>query len=71
MVFPEAAEEVGAEAGVDELEALSTTQLREKGKELSVVPVGDKRKAEVWRRGLRAARGAVQQAAVLTAAAEK
>jgi hypothetical protein len=37
VVFPEAAEEV--EAGVDELEALRTAQLREKGKELGAVPV--------------------------------
>jgi hypothetical protein len=58
-VFPEAAKEVEAE--VDELEALDTAQLREKGKELGVVPVGDKRKKEVWQRGLRAARGAVRQ----------
>jgi hypothetical protein len=67
MVFPEAAEEV--DAGVDELEVLSTAQLREKGKELGVVPVGDKRKTEVWKCGLRAARGAVQQAAAAAAAA--
>jgi hypothetical protein len=66
---PEAAEEVEAE--VDELEALTTAQLREKGNELGVVPVGDKRKAEVWRRGLRAARGVVQQAAVAAAARPK
>jgi hypothetical protein len=45
MVLPEASEEV--DAGVDELEALSTAQLREKGKELSVIPVGDKHTAEV------------------------
>ena len=67
MVFPEAAEEVEAE--VDELEALTTAQLREKGKELGVVPVGDKRKKEVWKRGLRAARGTVRQAAATAAAA--
>jgi hypothetical protein len=42
-----AAKAAEEEAGADELEALSTAQLREKGKELGVVPVGDKRKAEV------------------------
>jgi hypothetical protein len=68
MVFPEAAA-AEVEAEVKELEALSTAQLREKGKVLGVVPVGDKCKAEVWKRGLRAARGAVQQAAVTAAAA--
>jgi hypothetical protein len=69
MVFPEAAaEEVGAE--VDELEALGTVRLREKCNELGVVPVGDKRKSELLRRGLRAARGAVRQAAVSAIAAE-
>jgi hypothetical protein len=58
MVFPEAAvEEVEAE--VDELEALNTVQLREKCNELGVVPVGDGRRLEVLRQGLRAARGAV------------
>ena len=67
MVFPEAAEEVEAE--VDELEALTIARLREKGKELGVVPVGDKRKTEVWKRGLRAARGTVRQAAATAAAA--
>jgi hypothetical protein len=61
MVFPEAAEEVEAE--VDELEALDTAQLRDRGKELGVEPVGDKRKTEVWKRGLRAARGAVLRGA--------
>jgi hypothetical protein len=48
---------------------LSTAQLREKGKELGAVPVGDKRTVGVWRCGLRAARGAVQQAAVTATAA--
>jgi hypothetical protein len=48
---------------------MSTARLCEKCKELGVVHVGDKRKAEVWRCGLRAARGAVQQAAVAAAAA--
>ena len=66
MAFPEAV----VEAEVDELKALSTARLREKWPELRVVPVGDKRKAEVWRRGLRAARGAVQQAAVAAAAVQ-
>jgi hypothetical protein len=37
------------EAEVDELKALAIARLREKGKELGVVPVGDKRKTEVWR----------------------
>jgi hypothetical protein len=69
MVFPEAAEEVEAE--VDELEALTIARLREKGKELGVVPVGDKRKTEVWKRGLRAARGTVRQAAATAAELRK
>jgi hypothetical protein len=69
MVFPEAAEEVEAE--VDGLEALGTAQLRDRGKELGVVPVGDKRKTEVWKRGLRAARGAARQAAATADAAAK
>jgi hypothetical protein len=50
------------EAEVGELEVLNTVQLRTRGKVLGVVPVGDKRKV-MWRLGLRAARGAVQQAA--------
>jgi hypothetical protein len=57
------------EAEVDELEALSTARLREKCKELGAGSVGDKRKAEVLRRGIRAARGAVQHAVVAAAAA--
>jgi hypothetical protein len=68
MVFPEAAA-AEVEAEVDELGALSTAQLREKCKVLGVAPVGDKRKAKVWRRGLRAASRAVQQAAAAAAAA--
>jgi hypothetical protein len=68
MVFPEAVVEE-AEAEVDELGALNTAQLRTRGKSLGVVPVGDKRKAEVWRQALQAARAAVQEAAVLAATA--
>jgi hypothetical protein len=67
MVFPEAVvEEVEAETEVDELEVMSTAQLREKCRELGVSPAGDKRKAEVCggADSVRAARGAVQQAAV-------
>jgi hypothetical protein len=68
MVFPEAVvEEVEAEA--DELETLETAQLRTRGKSLGVAPVGDKRKAEVWRQALQAARAAVQEAAAVAATA--
>jgi hypothetical protein len=60
MVFLEAVvEEVEAE--VDELEALNTAQLRTRGKALGVVPVGDKRKAEVWKQALQVARAALQR----------
>jgi hypothetical protein len=52
MVFPEAV----VEAEVDELEVLNTRELRERGKVLGVVPVGDGRTAEAWRLGSRAAR---------------
>ena len=50
-MFPEAVVEE-TEAEVDELETLKTAQLRARGKSLGVVPVGDKRKAEVWRQAL-------------------
>jgi hypothetical protein len=68
MVFPEAVVEE-AEAEVDELETLNTAQLRTRGKSLGVVPVGDKRKAEVWKQALQAARAAVQEAAAVAATA--
>jgi hypothetical protein len=47
MVFPEAV----VEAEVDELEVLNTRQLRERGKALGVVPVGDGRTVARQRRG--------------------
>jgi hypothetical protein len=54
MAFPEAVvEEVEAE--VDELEVVSTARLDKTYKEPGAVPVGDKRKSEVLRRGLSAA----------------
>jgi hypothetical protein len=70
MVFPEAAAKE-VEAEVDELEALSTVQLREKKVQRAKCStgVGDKHRSEVLRHGLRAARGAVQQAAAAAAAA--
>jgi hypothetical protein len=37
------------EAEVDELEVLNTRELRERGKALGVVPVGDGRTAEAWK----------------------
>jgi hypothetical protein len=52
MLFPEAVVEVEA----DELEVLNTVQLRERGKALGVVPVGDGRTAEAWRLGSKPAR---------------
>jgi hypothetical protein len=61
------AEEVEAE--VDELEALNTVQLRIRGKALGVVPVGDKRRPDVWRQTLKVARAAVQRAAAAAVAA--
>jgi hypothetical protein len=64
MAFPEAV----VEAEVDELEVLNTRQLRERGKALGVVPVGDGRTAEAWRLGSKAARGGVAQQAVAVAA---
>jgi hypothetical protein len=63
MVFPEAV----VEAEVGELEVLNTVQLRERGKALGVVPVGDGRTAKAWRLGSRAARGAAQQAVAVVA----
>jgi hypothetical protein len=66
MVFPEAA----VEAEVGELGVLNTIQLRERGKALGVVPVGDGRTAKAWRLGSRAARGAAQQAVAVAAPAE-
>jgi hypothetical protein len=64
MVFPEAV----VEAEVDELEVLNTRELRERGKALGVVPVGDGRTAEAWKLGSKAARGAVQRAVAVAAA---
>jgi hypothetical protein len=65
MVFLEAV----VEAEVDELEVLKTRQLRERGKALGVVPVGDGRTAGAWRLGSKAARGAAQQAVAVAAVA--
>jgi hypothetical protein len=62
---------VGSSGGNgDELEVLSTRQLRERGKALGVVPVGDGRTAEAWGLvGSKAARGAAQQAVAVAAVA--
>jgi hypothetical protein len=65
VVFPGAV----VEAEVDELEVLNTRQLRERGRALGVVPVGDGRTAEAWRLGSKAARGAAQRAVALAAVA--
>jgi hypothetical protein len=72
MVLPDAVvvvEEEEEEAEAYELGTLNTAQLRTRGKSLGVVPVGDKRKAEVWRHTLQAARAAVQGAAAVAATA--
>jgi hypothetical protein len=45
MVFPEAV----VEAEVDELEVLNTRQLRDRGKAMGVVPVGDGRTAIMYK----------------------
>jgi hypothetical protein len=65
MVFPEAV----VEAEADELEGLNTRELRERGRALGVVPVGDGRTAEAWRLGPKAARRAVQRAVAVAAVA--
>jgi hypothetical protein len=65
MVFPEAV----VEAEVDELEVLNTRELRERGRALGVVPVGDGRTKEAWRLGSKAARGAAKRAVAVAAVA--
>jgi hypothetical protein len=48
---------------------LNARELRERGRALGVVPVGDGRTREAWRLGYKAARGAAQRAVAVAAVA--